>query len=97
MLWTIWLILFVQIISKTRFFACTIYGFFHYGLIFCFQIAAQLNKAFDDFFPASTGVKIIAEPGTFFASSVYTLVCKVLVVKQPEQGPFRNEKKDQVR
>ena len=48
-----------------------------------FQIANQLQRGFDEFFPPSSNVRIIAEPGTFFAESTYTLVCKILTVKQP--------------
>ena len=54
----------------------------HFQSLF-FQIANQLQRGFDEFFPPSSNVRIIAEPGTFFAESAFTLVCKILTVKQP--------------
>ena len=54
----------------------------YFQLLF-FQIANQLQKVFDEFFPPLSNVRIIAEPGTSFAESAFTLVCKILTVKQP--------------
>lgn len=39
--------------------------------------AACINSALDKYFPASSGVTIIAEPGRFFAEGAFTLVAQV--------------------
>ncbi|KAK3741869.1 hypothetical protein QZH41_013357, partial [Actinostola sp. cb2023] len=40
-----------------------------------------INHSLEQHFPVSTGVKIIAEPGTYFACSPFTLVANVIAVK----------------
>ena len=45
------------------------------------QTADQLNKAFARYFPANCGVRIIAEPGRFFVSSAFTVVCNITSVR----------------
>jgi len=41
-----------------------------------------INHSLEQHFPVSTGVKIIAEPGTYFACSPFTLVTNVIAVKE---------------
>ena len=41
-----------------------------------------INHSLEQHFPVSTGVKIIAEPGTYFACSLFTLVANVIAVKE---------------
>jgi len=53
------------------------------------EIAAELNPALDEYFPESSGVKIISEPGRFFTASAYTLTTHVIakrVVCRDEEG-----------
>uniref|UniRef100_A0A1B6M882 ornithine decarboxylase n=1 Tax=Graphocephala atropunctata TaxID=36148 RepID=A0A1B6M882_9HEMI len=41
------------------------------------KIADVVNAALDDYFPLSTGVSVIAEPGRFYVASAYTLATLV--------------------
>lgn len=38
----------------------------------------MINGALDEFFPPDTGVRIIAEPGRYFAETVFTLATAVI-------------------
>jgi len=42
------------------------------------EMAGVLRVALDEYFPAHSGVNIIAEPGRFYASSAFTLACNVI-------------------
>ena len=42
------------------------------------QIASVLNKALDEYFPAGSGVRIIAEPGRYFVASAFTLAVNII-------------------
>ncbi|EYC11972.1 hypothetical protein Y032_0049g1880 [Ancylostoma ceylanicum] len=42
------------------------------------SIAAVIRSAVDEFFPEGMGVRLIAEPGRFFAAAPFTLVCNVI-------------------
>ncbi|XP_061099595.1 ornithine decarboxylase 1-like [Conger conger] len=42
------------------------------------QFAVEINLALDKYFPVSTGVQIISEPGRFFQSSAYTLAVNII-------------------
>jgi len=42
------------------------------------EIANVLNEALDKFFPAESGVRIIAEPGRYFVASAFTLAVNVI-------------------
>ena len=50
-------------------------------------VAASLNAALDVHFPASTGVRIIAEPGRYFAEPGMTLHTRVFGKRVRERGP----------
>lgn len=41
----------------------------------------MLNPALDKYFPADSGVKIIAEPGRFYVASAFTLVVNIIAKK----------------
>ena len=45
------------------------------------QITAVINPALDKYFPADTGIKVIAEPGRFYVASAYTLVVNIIAKK----------------
>ncbi|VBB75306.1 Putative ornithine decarboxylase [Podospora comata] len=42
------------------------------------QMAGVLREALDEYFPAHSGINLIAEPGRFYASAAYTLACNVI-------------------
>ena len=53
-------------------------------------MAAVLRGALDEYFPAHTGVNIIAEPGRFYVSSAFTIACNVIArrtVEDPSAVP----------
>lgn len=41
----------------------------------------MISPALDKFFPADTGIKVIAEPGRFYVASAYTLVVNIIAKK----------------
>ncbi|KAL2136770.1 hypothetical protein VTI74DRAFT_1422 [Chaetomium olivicolor] len=42
------------------------------------EMAGVLRAALDEYFPAHSGINLIAEPGRFYASSAFTLACHVI-------------------
>lgn len=42
------------------------------------DMAGVLRNALDDYFPAHSGIHLIAEPGRYYASSVFTLACNII-------------------
>ena len=58
---------------------------------FFFQTADQLNRAFAKYFPATCGVRIIAEPGRFYMSSAFTLVCNITSVRCISSGESKDK------
>lgn len=58
------------------------------------ETADQLNLAFSKYFPVGCGVKIIAEPGRFFVSSAFTVVCNITSVRavSGDNSEKRNQK-----
>ncbi|KAK1835932.1 pyridoxal-dependent decarboxylase [Podospora conica] len=42
------------------------------------DMAGVLRTALDDYFPAHSGINLIAEPGRYYASSVFTLACNII-------------------
>ena len=44
----------------------------------CVQIVSVLRPALDQYFPEQTGVRIIAEPGRYFAASAFTLAVNII-------------------
>lgn len=49
--------------------------------VFGWQIAAVINPALDKYFPADSGVRIIAEPGRYYVASAYTLAVNIIAKK----------------
>ncbi|KAK3563803.1 hypothetical protein QTP86_034527, partial [Hemibagrus guttatus] len=45
------------------------------------EITAVINPALDKYFPADSGVRIIAEPGQFYVASAYTLAVNIIAKK----------------
>uniref|UniRef100_A0A3P8XMB1 ornithine decarboxylase n=1 Tax=Esox lucius TaxID=8010 RepID=A0A3P8XMB1_ESOLU len=45
------------------------------------EIAADINKALEEFFPPSCGVSVIAEPGRYYVTSAVTLAANVIAKK----------------
>ncbi|CAK7211018.1 Ornithine decarboxylase [Sporothrix bragantina] len=51
-------------------------------------MAKVLREALDEYFPPHLGVSLIAEPGRYFVSSVFTIACNVIArrtVEDPQQ------------
>jgi ornithine decarboxylase len=48
------------------------------------QMAAVLDAALDEFFPAGGNVDIIAEPGRFYVSSAFTIACNIIARRTVE-------------
>lgn len=42
------------------------------------EIAEVLNKSLDEYFPESSGIRIIAEPGRYFVASAFTLAVNII-------------------
>ncbi|PSR85824.1 ornithine decarboxylase [Coniella lustricola] len=42
------------------------------------RMAGVLRHALDDYFPAHSGINLIAEPGRFYASTAFTLACNII-------------------
>ncbi|KAK4242494.1 pyridoxal-dependent decarboxylase [Achaetomium macrosporum] len=42
------------------------------------KMAGVLRSALDEYFPAHSGINIIAEPGRYYASSAFTLACNII-------------------
>ncbi|WVR05836.1 hypothetical protein IAU60_002862 [Kwoniella sp. DSM 27419] len=51
-------------------------------------MAQVLSDSFDLYFPESTGVRIIAEPGRFFVSSAFTLATSIIASRRAQQPPI---------
>ncbi|XP_006626107.1 ornithine decarboxylase [Lepisosteus oculatus] len=45
------------------------------------EITAVINPALDKYFPADSGVQIIAEPGRYYVASAYTLAVNIIAKK----------------
>uniref|UniRef100_A0A3P8UMP5 ornithine decarboxylase n=1 Tax=Cynoglossus semilaevis TaxID=244447 RepID=A0A3P8UMP5_CYNSE len=60
------------------------------------QITAVINPALDKYFPADSGVRLIAEPGTFYVESCCTLIVNVIAKKviQGERSSSGQETSD---
>ncbi|KAK3491323.1 ornithine decarboxylase [Neurospora crassa] len=50
------------------------------------QMASVLRAALDEYFPAHTGVNLIAEPGRYYASSAFTLACNIIARRTIQDG-----------
>lgn len=50
------------------------------------QMANVLRAALDEYFPAHTGINLIAEPGRYYASSAFTLACNIIARRTIQDG-----------
>ena len=41
-------------------------------------MASEIRAALNEYFPATCGVRVIAEPGTFYVATAFTLVANVI-------------------
>jgi ornithine decarboxylase len=49
-------------------------------------MAAVLRGALDEYFPAHSGINLIAEPGRYYASSAFTLACNIIARRTIEDA-----------
>ncbi|KAM7305538.1 ornithine decarboxylase [Ixodes scapularis] len=59
------------------------------------KLCKTIRLAVDEYFPASSGVRVIAEPGQFFVTSAYTLVTRVVAERRKDieiSGKLLNHK-----
>ncbi|KAK3378341.1 pyridoxal-dependent decarboxylase [Podospora didyma] len=52
------------------------------------EMAGVLRAALDDYFPAHSGIHLIAEPGRFYASAAFTLACNIIARRTIEDSPM---------
>ncbi|KAH6626120.1 pyridoxal-dependent decarboxylase [Chaetomium sp. MPI-SDFR-AT-0129] len=48
------------------------------------QMAGVLRTALDEYFPAHSGINLIAEPGRYYASTAFTIACNVIARRSIE-------------
>ncbi|KAF3771046.1 hypothetical protein M406DRAFT_35130 [Cryphonectria parasitica EP155] len=51
------------------------------------EMAGALRAALDEYFPAHSGIHLIAEPGRFYASTAFTLACNIIARRTVENQP----------
>lgn len=54
------------------------------------QTHAAIRPLLEAYFPVMSGVRVIAEPGTFYVSSSFTLVVNVIGKNAESKGGFFN-------
>ncbi|XP_025782912.1 ornithine decarboxylase [Puma concolor] len=63
------------------------------------EITSVINPALDKYFPADSGVRVIAEPGRYYVASAFTLavniIAKKLVVKEQTGSDDEDESSEQ--
>ncbi|KAK3359404.1 pyridoxal-dependent decarboxylase [Lasiosphaeria hispida] len=55
------------------------------------EMAGVLRAALDDYFPAHSGINLIAEPGRFYVSSAFTLACNVIARRTLQDATRQND------
>jgi len=50
------------------------------------EVTCTINSNINELFPEGSGVRIIAEPGRYYAASAYTLVANVIAKRQEESS-----------
>jgi ornithine decarboxylase len=50
------------------------------------EMAEVLRNALDEYFPAHSGINLIAEPGRYYASTAFTLACNVIARRTVENS-----------
>lgn len=58
-----------------------------------FQVCTILNPLLEEHFPASSGVRIIAEPGRFYSASAFTLVVNVVARRTVKGSQLKESEK----
>ncbi|KXX78678.1 Ornithine decarboxylase [Madurella mycetomatis] len=53
------------------------------------RMAGVLRSALDEYFPAHSGINLIAEPGRFYASSAFTLACNIIARRTIQDDTVR--------
>ncbi|KAK2029729.1 pyridoxal-dependent decarboxylase [Colletotrichum zoysiae] len=56
------------------------------------DMAAVLRGALDEYFPASSNVNIIAEPGRYYVSAAFTIACNI-IARRTVDDPVLNQKR----
>lgn len=51
------------------------------------EMAGVLRAALDEYFPAHSGINLIAEPGRFYASTAFTIACNIIARRTVENQP----------
>ncbi|RKU44959.1 Ornithine decarboxylase [Coniochaeta pulveracea] len=54
------------------------------------RMAGVLRNALDEYFPAHSGVNIIAEPGRFYVSAAFTIACNIIARRTLEDPAAMN-------
>ncbi|KAK4460685.1 putative ornithine decarboxylase [Cladorrhinum samala] len=54
------------------------------------QMAGVLRLALDEYFPAHSGINLIAEPGRFYASAAFTLACNIIARRTIQDSELIN-------
>ena len=54
------------------------------------DMAGVLRSALDDYFPAHSGVNLIAEPGRYYVSSAFTIACNIIARRTIEDPTGTN-------
>ncbi|WKY11789.1 hypothetical protein Q1695_003394 [Nippostrongylus brasiliensis] len=57
-------------------------------------IARVIRSGIDEFFPPESGVRIIAEPGRYFAAAPFTLVCNIIHATEVPANRITNRPED---
>lgn len=56
-------------------------------------MAGVLRLALDEYFPAHSGINLIAEPGRFYASTAFTLACNIIARRTVENEAIESAEK----
>lgn len=54
------------------------------------EMAGVLRAALDEYFPAHSGINLIAEPGRYYASTAFTIACNVIARRSIEDSAATN-------
>ncbi|XP_068192488.1 ornithine decarboxylase-like [Antennarius striatus] len=60
------------------------------------EFSEVINAALNDFFPPESGVRVIAEPGRYYAESVFTLAVNVIAKKVMTDGEENSTKRKMI-
>lgn len=63
---------------------------FYVFVFFFFQIANVVNESLQKYFP-DPNVRIISEPGRYYVDSAYTLICKIISLRNIKLSDIKPE------